>query len=88
MDDKVIPKKEERLWKDMKGIDVATNNARLLGELDELIVNKRTGKIVDIVVRMGEDSNIIIKGARRKDNFLLIPFAKVEKVGDFIIVTE
>lgn len=88
MDDKEIPKKEEKLWSEIKGYQVATNNARILGELDELIINEKTGKIVDIAIRIEDDRNIHIKGAKRKGNFLLIPFAKVEKVGEFIIVTE
>jgi sporulation protein YlmC with PRC-barrel domain len=37
---------------------------------------------------MEDDRNIHVKGAKRKGDFLLIPFAKVEKVGEFIIVTE
>jgi sporulation protein YlmC with PRC-barrel domain len=88
MDDKEIPKKEEKLWSEIKGYQVATNNARILGELDELVINEKTGKIVDIAIRIEDGRNIHIKGAKRKGNFLLIPFAKVEKVGEFIIVTE
>lgn len=88
MDDKEIPKKEEKLWSDIKGYQVATNNARILGELDELIINEKTGKIVDIAVKIEDDRNIHIPGVKRKGNFLLIPFVKVEKVGEFIIVTE
>jgi len=88
MDEKVIPKKEEKLWSQIKGYQVATNNARILGELDELVINEKTGKIVDIAIRIEDDRNVHVKGAKRKGNFLLIPFAKVAKVGEFIIVSE
>ena len=73
-----LPKREEKLWSEIKNYQVATNNARILGVLDELIINEKTGKIVDIAIR----------GAKRNGDLLLVPFAKVEKVGEFIIVTE
>jgi sporulation protein YlmC with PRC-barrel domain len=88
MDNKNIPKKEEKLWSEVKGYQVATNNARILGELDELVINEKTGKIVDIAIRVESGRNVHVKGAKRKGDYLLIPFAKVEKVGEFIIVTE
>ena len=83
-----IPKREEKLWSEIKNYQVATNNARILGVLDELIINEKTGKIVDIAIRIESDRNIHVKGAKRNGDLLLVPFAKVEKVGEFIIVTE
>ena len=47
-----------------------------------------SGKIVDIAIRVEADRNIHVKGAKRNGDLLLVPFAKVEKVGEFIIVTE
>ena len=91
MDDNEIPikeKKEEKLWSEIKGYQVATNNARIVGVLEELIVNQKTGRIVDIAVKMEEDRTIHLKGSRKQGDFLLIPFAQVEKVGEFIIVSE
>ena len=55
-------RREEKLWSEIKSYQVATNNARILGVLDE--------------------------GAKRRGDLLLIPFTKIEKVGEFIIVTE
>jgi sporulation protein YlmC with PRC-barrel domain len=83
-----MPKREEKLWSEIKNYQVATNNARILGVLDELIINEKTGKIVDIAIRIESDRNIHVKGAKRNGDILLVPFAKVEKVGEFIIVTE
>ena len=51
-------------------------------------INEKTGKIVDIAIRVESDRNIHVKGAKRNGDLLLVPFAKVEKVGEFIIVTE
>jgi len=88
MENKNIPKKEEKLWSEVKGYQVATNNARILGSLDELIINEKTGKIVDIGIKVESGRNVHVKGAKRNGDMLLVPFAKVEKVGEFIIVTE
>lgn len=88
MENRNIPKKEEKLWSEVKGYQVATNNARILGSLDELIINEKTGKIVDIGIRVESGRNVHVKGAKRNGDMLLVPFAKVEKVGEFIIVTE
>jgi sporulation protein YlmC with PRC-barrel domain len=81
-------KREEKLWADVRGYKVATNNARILGRLDELIVNEKTGKIIDIVVSVDNDQKVNIKGARSDDEYIFVPFSRVEKVGEFIIVTE
>ena len=45
-------KREEKFWSDIKNYQVATNNARILGNLDELIINEKTGKIVDIAIKV------------------------------------
>ena len=79
-------RREEKLWSEIKNYQVATNNARILGVLDELIINEKTGKIVDIAVKVEPGRNV--HGAKRRGDLLLIPFTKIEKVGEFIIVTE
>ena len=38
--------------------------------------------------RVEAGRNIHVKGAKRRGDLLLIPFTKIEKVGEFIIVTE
>lgn len=81
-------KGEEKLWADIKGYQVATSNARILGNLEELTIDEKTGKITDIVIRTETERNINVKGAKRNGDLLIIPFGKVEKVGEFIIVTE
>ena len=37
---------------------------------------------------LGVEREYDVKGAKRNGDLLLVPFAKVEKVGEFIIVTE
>ena len=64
MENKQIPKREEKLWSEIKNYQVATNNARILGVLDELIINEKTGKIVDIAIRIESDRNIHVKKFR------------------------
>ena len=88
MENRQIPKREEKLWSEIKNYQVATNNARILGVLDELIINEKTGKIVDIAIRVESDRNIHVKGAKRNGDLLLVPFAKVEKVVGIIIISK
>ncbi|MCD7781475.1 MAG: PRC-barrel domain-containing protein [Methanosphaera sp.] len=80
-------KGEEKLWKTIKGYQVATSNARILGVLDELGIDEKTGKIVEIVIQTSSDRNVNIKGAKRNGDLLTVPFSKVEKVGEFIIIS-
>ncbi|MBZ9570565.1 PRC-barrel domain-containing protein, partial [Methanobrevibacter sp. TMH8] len=47
-----------------KGYQVATNNARILGSLDELVINEKTGKIVDIAIKVENGRNVHVKGAK------------------------
>ena len=87
-EERKLIKGEEKIWSEIKGYQVATNNARILGELDELIINGKTGKITDVVIKVEKGRNINIKGAKKKGDHLLVPFGKVEKVGEFIIISE
>lgn len=87
-EERKLIKGEEKVWSEIKGYQVATNNARILGELDELIINGKTGKITDVVIRIDKGRNVSVKGAKKKGDTLLVPFGKVEKVGEFIILTE
>lgn len=80
-------KGEEKLWSDIRGYQVATSNARILGNLDELSIDEKTGKITDIVIRTETERNVNIKGAKRNGDVLVVPFGKVEKVGEFIIIS-
>jgi sporulation protein YlmC with PRC-barrel domain len=82
-EERKLIKGEEKVWSEIKGYQVATNNARILGELEELIINDRTGKITDVVIKVDKGRTIAVKG-----DTLLVPFGKVEKVGEFIIISE
>ena len=80
-------KGEEKLWADIREYQVATSNARILGKLDELNIDEKTGKITDIIIKSDVERNVNVKGAKRNGDFLIVPFGKVEKVGEFIIVS-
>lgn len=88
VEERKLIKGEEKVWSEIKGYQVATNNARILGELEELVINSKTGKITDVVIKVDKGRNVTIKGAKKKGDNLLVPFGKVEKVGEFIIITE
>ena len=75
-------KGEEKLWADIQGYQVATSSARILGQLEEL-----TGKITNIIIKTETDRAVNVKGAKRNGDLLVVPFGKVEKVGEFIIIS-
>ncbi len=80
-------KGEEKMWADIQGYQVATSNARILGELEELAIDEKTGKITEIIIKTDTERNVNVKGAKRNGDLLSIPFGKVEKVGEFIIIS-
>ena len=80
-------KGEEKLWADIRGYQVATSSARILGELEELTIDEKTGKITDIIIKSDSERNVNVKGAKRNGDLLIVPFGKVEKVGEFIIIS-
>jgi sporulation protein YlmC with PRC-barrel domain len=80
-------KGEEKKWTDIRGYQVATNSARILGELSELTIDEKTGKITHIVIKTDAERNVNVKGATRNGDEITVPFGKVEKVGEFIIVS-
>ncbi|PAV07768.1 PRC-barrel domain-containing protein [Methanosphaera cuniculi] len=80
-------KGEEKVWNDIYDYHVATSNARILGTLFELNIDEKTGKITDIVIKTDPERNITFKGAKRNGDLLTVPFSKVEKVGEFIIIS-
>ena len=80
-------KGEEKLWADIRGYQVATSSARILGELEELTIDEKNGKITDIIIITDSERNVNVKGAKRNGDLLIVPFGKVEKVGEFIIIS-
>lgn len=88
LEERKLIKGEEKIWSEIKGYQVATDNARILGELEEFIINGKTGKITDVVIKVDKGRNVNVKGAKTRGDDLLVPFGKVEKVGEFIIISE
>ena len=66
---------------------MATSSARILGQLEELTIDEKTGKITNIIIKTETDRAVNVKGAKRKGDLLVVPFGKVEKVGEFIIIS-
>ena len=80
-------KGEEKLWADIQGYQVATSSARILGQLEELTIDEKTGKITNIIIKTETNRAVNVKGAKRNGDLLVVPFGKVEKVGEFIIIS-
>ena len=74
VEERKLIKGEEKVWSEIKGYQVATNNARILGELEELVINGKTGKITDVVIKVEKGRNVHIKGAKKKGDNLLSSF--------------
>ena len=73
VEERKLIKGEEKVWSEIKGYQVATNNARILGELEELVINGKTGKITDVVIKVEKGRNVHIKGAKKKGRQLTCP---------------
>ena len=50
-------------------------------------VDEKTGKITNIIIKTETDRAVNVKGAKRNGDLLVVPFGKVEKVGEFIIIS-
>ena len=79
VEERKLIKGEEKVWSEIKGYQVATNNARILGELDELIINGKTGKITDVVIRVDKGRNVTLKAQKRKATLYWFPSEKWKK---------
>ena len=88
VEERKIKEGEEMIGSDIKGYTIVTNNARILGELEDLIISDKTGKIIDIIIKVEPGKKVHVRGSKKKGDHLLVPFEKVEKVGEFIIVSE
>ena len=66
VEERKLIKGEEKVWSEIKGYQVATNNARILGELEELIINGKTGKITDVVIKVEKAEMYTLKVPKRK----------------------
>ena len=68
------------------GKEIVNIDGAVLGELENVIFEVQTGKLVDLVVK--PDSGLNRTKYREDGNFVLIPFSSVVAVKDYIVVDE
>jgi sporulation protein YlmC with PRC-barrel domain len=68
------------------GKGVVNIDGTVLGELENVIFDVKTGKLVDMVVK--PDSELDRQRYREEGKFVLIPFGSVVSIKDYIVVDE
>jgi len=70
----------------MAGKEIVNIDGAVLGELENVVFELKTGKLVDLVVK--PDSELNRMKYREQGKFVLIPFSSVVAVKDYIVVDE
>ena len=70
----------------MAGKEIVNIDGAVLGELENVVFELKTGKLVDLVVR--PDSELNRMKYREQGKFVLIPFSSVVAVKDYSVVDE
>ena len=68
------------------GKEIVNIDGAVLGELENVIFEVQTGKLVDLVVK--PDSGLNRTKYREDGKFVLLPFSSVVAVKDYIVVDE
>lgn len=68
------------------GKEIVNIDGTVLGELENVVFELKTGKLVDLVVKPDSDLNRM--KYREQGKFVLIPFSSVVAVKDYIVVDE
>lgn len=63
---------------------VMSTDAKELGILENILIDSKTGNIIDLIVR--PNPSIDISKYRKEDNYILLPFSAVSAVKDYVIV--
>jgi sporulation protein YlmC with PRC-barrel domain len=70
----------------LAGKEIVTVEGTVLGEVENLVMDLETGALLDLVVK--PDSELYRRRYREDGKFVLIPFASVCAVKDYIVVDE
>jgi sporulation protein YlmC with PRC-barrel domain len=68
------------------GKGIVNIDGTVLGELENVIFDAKTGKLVDMVVK--PDPELDRQRYREEGKFVLIPFGSVVSIKDYIVVDE
>ncbi|MHB8119097.1 MAG: PRC-barrel domain-containing protein [Methanothrix sp.] len=68
------------------GKEIVNIDGMVLGELEDVIFEVQTGKLVDLLVKPNKELNRM--KYREDGRFVLIPFASVVAIKDYIVIDE
>ena len=68
------------------GKEVVNIDGMVLGELEDMILEVQTGKLVDLLVKPDKELNRM--KYREDGRFVLIPFSSVVAIKDYIVIDE
>jgi sporulation protein YlmC with PRC-barrel domain len=68
------------------GKEVVNIDGMVLGELEDMILEVQTGKLVDLLVKPDKELNRM--KYREEGRFVLVPFASVVAIKDYIVIDE
>jgi len=68
------------------GKEVVNIDGMVLGELEDVIFDAQTGKLVDLLVKPDKELNRM--KYREDGRFVLIPFSSVVAIKDYIVIDE
>jgi sporulation protein YlmC with PRC-barrel domain len=68
------------------GKEIVNIDGMVLGELDDVIFEAQTGKMVDLKVKPDKELNRM--KYREDGRFVLIPFSSVVAIKDYIVIDE
>ena len=68
------------------GKEIVNIDGMVLGELEDMIFEVQTGKLVDMLVKPNKELNRM--KYREDGKFVLIPFASVVAIKDYIVIDE
>jgi len=68
------------------GKEIVNIDGMVLGKLEDIILEVQTGKLVDLLVKPNKELNRM--KYREDGRFVLIPFASVVAIKDYIVIDE
>jgi len=68
------------------GKEIVNIDGMVLGDLEDVIFDVQTGKLVDLLVKPNKELNRM--KYREDGRFVLIPFASVVAIKDYIVIDE
>ena len=83
-----MTEEEKRYAKQLLGKTVVTKSGKKFGEVGNLTFETRTGELIQIILKNPTTYTEGLELEKDTDGSLMIPFAAVIAMGDFVVVSE